>query len=68
MEVLNQKTDTPADFTDCGRTGRSSHWRCFIKNPVLKNFAISTGSTCVGVSFKKVTDLNARNFIKKRPQ
>ena len=35
----------------CSRTVRSSHRRCSIKNNVLKNFVISTGNTCVGVSF-----------------
>ena len=37
----------------CGRTVRIRHWRCSIKKAVLKNFAISTGNTCVGVSFRK---------------
>ena len=37
----------------CGRTFRSSHRRCSIKEAVLKIFAISTWNTCVGVSFKK---------------
>ena len=35
----------------CGRTVRSSHLRWSIKKAVLKNFAISTGNSCVGVSF-----------------
>ena len=35
---------------------RSSHRRCYMKNPVLKNFAIFTGK------------LQACNFIKKRLQ
>ena len=30
-----------------GRTVRSSHWRFSIRLAVLKNFAISTGNTCV---------------------
>ena len=37
----------------CGRTVRSSHRRCSIKKAALKNFAKSTGNTCVEVSFKK---------------
>ena len=37
----------------CGRSFRSSHQRCSLENSVLKNFAISTGSTCVGLSFLK---------------
>ena len=35
----------------CGRTVRSSHQRCSVKKAVLKNFTISTGNACVGVSF-----------------
>ena len=45
----------------CGRTVRSSHWRSSVKKTVLKNFEISTGNTCVGVSFSK-----SCNYIKKR--
>ena len=37
----------------CDRAARSSHQRCSIKKAVLKNFAISTGNTCVGISFLK---------------
>ena len=37
----------------CGRTVRNSHRRCSITKAVLNNFAISTGNTCVGVSFLK---------------
>ena len=29
---------------------RSSHGRCSVKQGVLKNFKLSQGSTCVGVS------------------
>ena len=35
------------------RTVRSRHRRCSIKKAPLKNFTISTGNTCVGVSFLK---------------
>ena len=47
----------------CGRTARSSHRRCSIKKAVLKNFAISTGSTCAGVFFKKVAGLKAPTHV-----
>ena len=47
------KEQTPQLTLCCGRTARSSHRRCSIKKSVLKNFVISTGSTCVGVFFKK---------------
>ena len=37
----------------CGRAARSSHRRCSVKKAVLKNFAIFTGNSCVGVFSKK---------------
>ena len=40
----------------------------FYKKAVLKNFKISTGSTCVVFSFKKIAGLKASNFINKRRQ
>ena len=49
MEARNSKTDIPTDFTVHGRTVRCSH--VFYKKAVLKNFAISTGNTCVGFYF-----------------
>ena len=58
----------------CGRIVRSSHRRCSIKKAVLKNFAISTGNICVGVSFLKSCRsegffyLFLSFFIKKKPQ
>ena len=47
-----------------GRTVRISHQKCFIKEAVLKNLAISTGNTCAGVS----SGLKGCNFIKKKLQ
>ena len=48
-----------------GRTVRSSHWRCWIRNLFLS--AISTGNTVLESIFKKSADLYTCNFIKKRP-
>ena len=36
----------------------------FYKKAVLKNFSIFTGKHLFGVSFNKVADLKASNFIK----
>ena len=54
-------------FLYCGRTVRSST-RDVLEKPVLKNFAISTGNTFVGVYFLKIAGLKACNFIRKKPQ
>ena len=46
VEARNQRTGTPADFT--------VPWQDCQKQPlkaILKNFAIFTGNTCVGVYF-----------------
>ena len=43
----------------------SSHGRCSVIKAVLKNFAIFTGNTCVGVFFDKIT-IDA--IIKKKLQ
>ena len=45
----------------CSITVRSSHQRCCLRKLFLKNFAISTGNTCVGLCFlKSCTSLNLR--------
>ena len=47
MEARNQRTGTPAYFN-------VPWWEVvFFKKAVLKNFALSTGNTCVGVRFLK---------------
>ena len=47
---------------------KNSHWRCSIKNGVLKNFAnILQESTCVGVSFYKVAGLQPATLFKRDP-
>ena len=46
-EIIEQTTTLTLLY--CDRTVRSSHQRCSMKKAVLKNSAISTGSTCVGV-------------------
>ena len=44
---------------------RSSHWRCSVKNGVLRNFAKFTGKPlCQSFFFNKVASI-ACNFIKK---
>ena len=63
-----KEQDTQTDLLYRGWTVRSRHWRCFIKKAVLKNFAISTGNTYGRVSFEKVADQKACNFIKKTSQ
>ena len=39
------------------RTFGSSHWRCSINKPVLKNCKLSTGNSCMGFLFIKVAGL-----------
>ena len=47
---LNEKLDD--SYKKIGfSSDRSKHWRCPMKKTVLKNFAIFTLNTCVGVSF-----------------
>ena len=51
----------------CGRTVRSSHQRCFIKELFFKISQYSQESTSVGLAFWK-RDTNICNFLKKRHQ
>ena len=39
------------------RTFGSSHWRCSINKPVLKDCKLSTGNSCMGFLFIKVAGL-----------
>ena len=56
----NKKKQTPQlALRYCGRTVRSSHRRCSVKNAILKKFVISTGNTALESLFKKVAGLNA---------
>ena len=41
-------------YSKLSQMDRSSHRRCSIEKAVLKNFAIFTGNTCVGVSLIKL--------------
>ena len=46
---------------------RSSHWRCSVREGVLRNFAKFTGKTCAKVSFfNKVASLRPATLSKKR--
>ena len=59
-DAKSKNRQPSADFTVatcCGSTVSSSHPRCSIKKSVLKNFAILTGSTCVGCLFKRIAGL-----------
>ena len=51
MEVGNQGTDTPADFTAPWYNRQKQPPEVLYKKAILKNFEISTGNTCVGVYF-----------------
>ena len=51
MEVGNQGTDTPADFTAPWYNHQKQPPEVLYKKAILKNFEISTGNTCVGVYF-----------------
>ena len=44
---------------------KNSHWRCSVRKGGFIILQISQQSTCVGVSFNKVTGLKVYNFIKK---
>ena len=66
VEVRNQRTGTPADFTvplqDCQKQPRE----VFFQRTIPKNFAISTGNTCVGVCFLKICRPLDLQLFKKR--
>ena len=51
VEVQSQRTDTPADFTVPWQDCQKQPPEVLYKKTILKNFAISTGNTCVGVYF-----------------
>ena len=57
----------PATFYYIPRKAISTIRRCSSKYVLLKFSKYSMVNTCVGVFFKKVTDLKAGNFIKKDP-
>ena len=52
----------------CGRTVRSSHRRCCIRKLFLKILQYTQETPVLESTFKKFTDLQTCNFIKKRPQ
>ena len=60
VEARNQRTGTPAYFTVCGRTVRSSHRRCCIRKLFLKILQYRQETP--------VLESKTCNFIKKRPQ
>ena len=51
-----------------GRTVRSSHWRCCIRNLFLKILQYPQKIPMMESIFKNVADLQTCNFIKSRPQ
>ena len=52
----------------CGSTVQSSQRKCYIKKTVLKNFAVSTRSSCVGVSFlKRMQNWRPATLLKRSP-
>ena len=51
VEQRNQRTGTPADFTVPWQDRQKQPPEVLYKKTILKNFAISTGNTCVGVYF-----------------
>ena len=53
MEAQNQRAGTPADFTVPWKDYQKQSPEVSYKKTFLKNFAISTGNTCVGVYFQK---------------
>ena len=68
VEMQNQRTGTPANFTLPYRTVRSSHQRCCIRKLFLNNFAISTGNTCAGVFFfKNLQTFRLATLLKRDP-